>query len=367
MATNSNPPTYFNCYLCGDCCSSWSIPIEREKAEVLLARAWVQERLKNARRELVPLSSESYRLPLTDENVCVFLGEDRRCLIEVHEGVALKPSDCKRFPFAPVKLPDGELRHDTSAVCKHISEQLLLAFQPILPKPEEIPQLKTLFTGDTLEELPEQVAISLFQKCSWPEIGTYWEVPLKAVFENPNISTRQALCQANALIRQWPDVPDKLYSARACGGFRLGGLITLCFLRKPYGTLSWVSLLCGKQYEDPRIFGFPVDLKAAGKAIWPPVLDRHLNAFLYNILTRKRLLARGASLESLLAMAVIAALLVRWYAAVLASLQNRTLISQTELTLAIRLVERYYTGHQPRFLKLFCSRWRGALLCCLVF
>lgn len=365
MATDSNSPLYFNCHLCGDCCSSWSIPIESAKAEVLLTRTWVQDRLKTHYRSLTPISKEAYRLPLTDANVCIFLGEDRRCLIEVNEGADLKPTDCKRFPFASVQLEDGTTQHDTSAVCKHISEKLLLAFQPILPKPDEAERLKKLFDNDGLEYMPKHVYINLFRKTTWQELDSHWEQSLKEIFSMPELSTEQALWQVRQTIQRWPKTsksfqqPDKR--------LRFASWLTTCFLRKPYGTLSWINLLWGKQYEDPRIFGLSVELKARRTVSWATSLDRYLNAFLYNILTRKRLLSRGASLESLFAMGLTAVLLVRWYAITLASLRigiagDAVVVSESDVTMAIRLVERYYTGHQPRFLKQFCNRWRGALL-----
>jgi Fe-S-cluster containining protein len=365
MATDSNSPLYFDCHLCGDCCSSWNIPIESEKAEVLLNRSWVQERLDAHNRSLVRISKETYRLPLTDENVCVFLGEDRRCLIEVNEGSDLKPTDCKRFPFASVEFEDGTTRHDTSAVCKHLSEKLLLAFQPILPKPDEAARLKKLFAEDGLEYFPKHVKVDLFRKGPWQAVDSYWEKSLKQVFSDSECSTEEAVWRIRQVIRDWTKAKEEYFSPKK--KLRFTSWVTSCFLRKPYGTFSWLELFRGKQYEDSRIFGFSVDLKNRENVDWDPVLDKYLNAFLYNILIRKRLLSRGASLESLFAMSIIAMLLVKWYAVTLASLRiqdsgDKVITLESDVTMAIRLVERYYTGHQPRFLRKCCKPWRGALL-----
>lgn len=365
MAIDSNPPvtdTYFDCHLCGDCCSSWSIPIEAEKAKVLLTREWVQERLNETRREVVSVSAKTYRLPLSDENVCVFLGADRRCLIEVNEGLTLKPSECQKFPFASVRLPNGQTKHDTSAACKHIAEKLLLAFQPILPRSEDEQPC------EDVESFPKRIHLNLFRTADWSKGSQHWAEALRTIFTNQDCSSEQAVQQAAQLIYNWSQGKNK---APRQTSIRFAFWFTNYFLRKPYGTWSWVSLLRGRQYDDPRLFGSPVDLHAIKTIPWTHSYDHHVNAFLYNLLNRKRMLARGASLTGLLAMAVVAGLLIRWYATVLASLRIEVSVDEPnqpveieldDVTRAIRLVERYYTGHQPRFLHWFCNHWRTELL-----
>jgi hypothetical protein len=61
-------------------------------------------------------------------------------------------------------------------------------------------------------------------------------------------------------------------------------------------------------------------------------------------------------------MAGVAALLVRWYAKALAALQGAQETSEKDVTTAIRLVERYYTGHQPRFFNFFISRFKSRFI-----
>ena len=50
------------------------------------------------------------------------------------------------------------------------------------------------------------------------------------------------------------------------------------------------------------------------------------------------------------------------YSGALAVLEDEVLMDDAHVATAIRLVERYYTGHQPRFFHWFLSHWRGALL-----
>lgn len=337
--------------------------METEKAEVLLQKEWVQTRLLETRRELSRHSAAMYRIPLTDENVCVFLGADRRCLIEVHEGLTLKPHECQRFPFATVRLPDGTAIHDTSAACKSISEKLLLAFEPIRPKPDpkadQVSDFVVVEPPPDLEAVgvfPERVWLNPFRKTDWQDYlaqQTNW----KSWFQDDSMSASEALNRVKRSLRAQTTKPS--------GAKRnplLRNLILLGFLRKPYRSLSLFSLLRGKSYHDPRLFGEALNLKAQGQVVWDIRHEGHLKAFLYNLLCRKRLLSAGGSVQSLLAMAGIAMMLVQWYARALASLQAQTETTEQDVATAIRLVERYYTGHQPRFFDFFLSRRKGWLI-----
>jgi len=404
MSADSNPldfseskTVYFNCHMCGECCSSWNIPVEAEKAERLLEKHWVQARLQETNRQLTRMTPETYRIPLTDENVCVFLAEDKRCLVEAHEGLTLKPHECQRFPFATVRLPDGTDWHETSAACKFISEKLLLAFQPIQPKPA--PAVAERNSGSspsdplTAQELaeadlslsaelepvalfPERIPVAGFRAMGQAQYHAYQQ-NLRKIFTTPDIDPESALFEAHYLLKtltagkeaDWAleSRPNRL--KRFCPA--MAGLLTTVFLRKPYRTMSWVSLLLGREYPDPRLFGMPVDLSQQRKIGWDhspqAQLNLRLNAFLFNLLQRRRLVALGSSLSAHLAMAGVACLLVQWYARTIAWMQGSGVPSEQDLSLSIRLVERYYTGHQPRFLAFFTSRWRGDLVAALLF
>lgn len=338
--------------------------METEKAEVLLERPWVRQRLAETHRELRKQSSEVYRIPLTDENMCVFLGADRRCMIEVNEGLHLKPHECQRFPFATVRMPDGTAVHDSSAACKSIAEKLILAFEPIQPKPK---------ATETLEEGGDSVALSSPLQAWLEDIGTFPEKVRPAPFrkglpwssyldyqkqwQSAFVDNEMSLQDCFTQVRQQLGI-QAIFPANGL----TGAFFTLFFLRKPYRTLSWMSLLLNGRYHDPRLFGEALDLKRVGQVGWASECDQHLKAFAWNVLSRKRLLSAGGSLQSLVAMAEISVMLVRWYAKALASLQESSRVSEKDVVTAIRLVERYYSGHQPRFFNWFLSPWNGWLV-----
>lgn len=321
-------PVYFECSQCGDCCSSISIPIEREKAERILAKLWVQDRLTETHRKLEKLSSEYYRLPLTDENTCVFLAEDKRCLIEVHEGRDTKPEECKRFPFAAVKTESGELSYDASASCKHIAEMLLTAFAPILPQPDSD-------LGLIPQEFPTRIETGYGRRTlSHPEFWHYQQTLTKIFLQD--ISAREALGQVRQLLGQ--------QSAESVGDWRQK-LLTLYLLRKPYGSWTWMQMLIQQKVVDSRIFGTRIE------ALNQPLQsadDRLLKGFLHNILRRYVLLSHGHSLSNMLGLACAGYTLVQWYA-----------VTLEDTSLAIRIVERYYTGHHPYFLDRFRTTQLG--------
>ncbi|WP_303674180.1 YkgJ family cysteine cluster protein [Vampirovibrio chlorellavorus] len=400
MNQDSNQAVYFQCQLCGECCSSWNIPIEAEKAEALLQKPWVQERLQETGRQLQRQSESMYRIPLTDENVCVFLGADRRCLVEVHEGLALKPHECQRFPFATVKAPNGATIHDTSAACKSVSEKLLLAFRPIQPRP--VDQTRGQTPVETQRQAPEQASgpahtslaapslpegqsecrldrtpeewladvqtmparvwQTLFRQTDWESLQRL-RAEWKDWFQSEDCTADQALSRVQASLTAQRSNTGRPTSTRMPWGWA-GRQQTLLvyFLRKPYQSFSLFQLLSGELYHDPRLFGEPLPLKDMGRVRWSPEGERLLKAFVYNLLTRNRLLASGGSAQALVAMAGVAIGLARWYARSLAVLQHAEATTPSGVATAIRLVERYYTGHQPRFFQFFQSRLRGWLV-----
>lgn len=396
----------FDCNQCGECCSSWHIPIEAHKAKALLKKDWAIARLKQYQETLHPVSVSTYRIPLTAGQVCIFLDENKQCLIQANEGLALKPEECRRFPFATVECnsADGQkqLIYETSAACKYLSEKLLLAFQPIIPARTAGPLADSakenlsdnltdnigLYSNDA-DQL-SIIQLGIFSKCSleaYNHLMACWQT----AYEDPSRSARLILMQlakalSEARFRYWQKkgpfigmvVVKLLYHTKNTLQYFLQHLVffimpnwrtsldyilLLFLLRKPYGTLSWVQLLFGLGYADPKLFGY-----AAQKALTVQVNQiqgiklsdegiRLVNAFLFQVVQRKRLLARKSSLKAQLFFAYCALILTEGYARILASLQGEAQVSAQTVSQAIRLTERYYTGHQPRFLKKFQNRW----------
>jgi hypothetical protein len=126
--------------------------------------------------------------------------------------------------------------------------------------------------------------------------------------------------------------------------------------------MSWIQLIFQQPYTDSRIFGFSIPMKEHNQVKWHAEGNLLANAFLFQLLGRKRMLARGTSLFTLLVMGACALALVEWYAKALAWANQRSATNLQDVSDAIRLTERYYTGHHPGFLKRFNNRWMGTAL-----
>lgn len=340
--------------MCGECCSSISIPIEAPKAEALLKKEWVQQRLENTYRSLDKATKTLYRLPLTDANSCVFLDTDGLCLIEKNEGPDLKPEECYNYPFAGIKAPNSDKNlYDASASCKHIAEELLLKFKRIVPSGNHAPRIHD-------NKLPKKIKIYPWR--SVPTQTWFDATPaLEGIFNQPDTDPHPEEClkQAQRHILSLHK-KEPITSQATTKGFRIASnarrYIELRHLRRPYGMVSFGQLLQEKHFDDPRIFGLRVPLVASKERqafTWESGCYHRINAFLFHILQRRVLLTYGHTLTGLLGISITALVVIQWYATMLASLDDRTHISIADTALAIRLTERYYTGHQPLFLERF--------------
>jgi Fe-S-cluster containining protein len=347
-SSDSLKPIIFQCSSCGECCSSFSIPIEAEKAEVLLKKPWVQARLAETGRLLKKMTGAFYTLPLTEKNECVFLSDERRCLIHQYEGIALKPLECQRFPFAGVYMPDGTLAYDTSANCKTIAIEHLATFLSVDPEQDVIP---------IQNPFPKEVSVGLFRKIPWKNYLSYLE-QLQPLFQDKRLSVSEALWRARYahFCSKRTSKRERLFPERW-----LNALLVLLFLRKPYGSYSFWQILTQETYSDPKIFGSEaIPLRTVNSDITlgnhqpdDDLLECYLKGYIFNLLRRKVYLAYGYTPDSLWVMSWVGYALVCWYTNVLAWLQGRNNIHTEDVILAIRLTERYYTGHQPRFLTFF--------------
>ncbi len=341
----------FNCQLCGECCTSVNIPIETEKSRHLLAQPWVQARLAETGLSFLQGTDDCDVLPMTSENACIFLQPDAKCMIEVHEGRSAKPEECQRFPFASVCLPDGTTGHDISAGCKTVAEIGLQSPLPMRP-------------GGTTDATPQSDLSIPKTILARPGIDMTWQHYLEiqqqwlAILTNPAVTPAQGLQQ---VYQQLLTFSGQNFKPTATFQFHpLADLwIPKLFLRRPYGLYSFFRLLSGRSYQDPKVFGqVSISLAAVEQLSWQDPAEPHdgdiiLKNFIATILQRKVLLAFGHSLLSLTAIASTAYFLVHWYAKALAHIQGNTAVTQADVVLAIRLTERYYTGHQPRFLETF--------------
>ncbi len=359
----SPPQAVFNCSMCGECCTSVTVPIEKEKAHRLLEKPWVKTQLKESHRVFEELDDTHYAMPLDDNRVCVFLGEDKKCMIHGHEGEALKPVECIRFPFAAIRMPrldkDSEeetptLRYDVSASCKTVATQLLTQQATIVPNKAFATQFQNDLAAMVHEEaFPQKIRVGGFKTVALDGYQLYLD-ELVRIFEDPIGSPELALKRTAQVLQSLPNRPKtQVKSFQFWPFWRHFSLYW--FLRRPYGIMDQWAVLTEGEYSDPKILGMGgISLKGHRRLKWDEhQLNPLLNGYLHILLQRKALLAFGHSLASVLLIAVSGYFLVQWYARTLALVQEKDEVTEEELTLAIRLTERYYTGHQPYFLEFF--------------
>lgn len=380
-------PLPFACQGCGSCCTSVRILIDPEQALVLDERPWVQALFEAYGLTWQDTTDVQWRIPLKPDRTCLFLSDDKRCEIHANEGLALKPSVCKAFPFAPVDTPQG-MRVDTAASCQWIATTLLSAQQPIVPASDESPPSAT-------EESPLAVLTTIRLGTGFIGQGPRWtmaqyqqweqEVWSAAVSADSPYRVFSLLAMATHVVLQAPDriapVPSFVWTPFAVPLYQA---LLFYYHRWPYGVFSQWQWVGQNIWRDPKVFGdVPISLlpllHQRKTLLFSPNLDalhagfesaddaeqatQTLVGFARHLLTRKIPLAHGSTLAQVVLTAWLAVGFVVGYALALAALNTRTRLVARDVQAAIQLVERYYTGHQPHFLhRMRQIPWAGAVL-----
>jgi Fe-S-cluster containining protein len=353
----------FQCHLCGECCTSWQIPIEAQKAEALFQQKWAQQRLTDHQLAFESLNESYYRVPLKSDGYCVFLGEDKRCLIEVNEGYEAKPEQCKRFPFARTTLKsNSEEFTEASGFCKAIAEQYWPKGFTVIPGERD-----RVFEGETLPDFLSLRKAFFWQKKSTLETQHYFKKLEQALtaFEQAPI---QSLDEFEMAFKQLANsfIFDKSDDIKLTPfSKQTHRLMSALFLRHPHGWVSAEQIWNNSLYLDYKLFGMPLDLSKHPQ-ISPPndfAALKPLRFFLGQFLRRRVPYTYGHTAESLMCAALVSYFIVIWYAKTNALLRERQQVLTEDVMLAIRTTERYYTGHQPEFLDQFrTSGWTPFLL-----
>lgn len=402
-------PKVFSCSQCGECCSKVMVPIERHLVEYLEQQAWVKNRFNallgeggegKTRQDEIGFQryDESHDvIPHREDGYCVFLGESNQCLIEEVEGLQYKPVECQRFPFGSAlpfdkqtgqtEVPDSQtldsqsLVYDGSVGCRTLAKGLfdgITRWQPSDP---------SWYESQESENLPEKVAVTRFKSMDWGRYNQWVSHLNRCVLEEGEAEKAERQCRKDSDnkndftgMSSWGVLCEAKRSLDVLlkGGrlesprvkTRVEGMepahwepchwdrwLTVLLLRKPYGLMNTWAVLTEGDYLDIKIWGpQPVALKGHHQVAWPKVLDAVVARFLVVILSRRLMLAYGHRLDDMLAMAIGTRALVRWYGRTLAHVQGALTVNEEDVLGAIRLVERYYTGHQPMFPESF--RWR---------
>ena len=110
-------------------------------------------------------------------------------------------------------------------------------------------------------------------------------------------------------------------------------------------------------YADDKVLGVASEVSVGAVLGLPPAQQLQVKAFLFQVLSRRLPLGYGVGWVELWLQAGVAWFLVQWYGRILAVMGGQTTVDEPSVKSAIRLVERYYTAHQPRFLSKFEGQW----------
>lgn len=328
--------------------------------------SWVVERLALHGLDFGPLPNAKHdtrwQVPLTVDRRCVFLGDGNECLVHHLAGPELKPDECHRYPFSSGfrslgfrHANDGsaDAQYDVTASCQSVADGLAQGVVRWLPSgnPPQHP------LGE--DTLPDQWPITKRKSLTWEEREA-WLSSMRPMIQDSDVTAWMLLQAASTIFRKSPQ-------GSAVDSCFLERLWLILCLRKPYSLWSVATLLTGTGYLDEKVLGaVPISLAAVVKQ---PMDDTStaLKAFVVSIVSRRLPYASGMDAQGLWWLALSAWVLVRFYARALFLLENmieanRSVVDESLVVVAIRLVERYYTGHQPRFVAWVHRRSRQSWL-----
>jgi hypothetical protein len=374
----------FACSGCGNCCSTWQVSIDKPRAEALLALPWVQTLLATHGVAFEPLLNWGYYLPLQNNQMCVFWEAHTGCLIHTRLGATAKPLDCQRFPFASFTPPNANTFVDASFACSEMVNTHLLQWQTPAPSTIET-------TGLTAcSQTPEAVSPFYPKGVQWQSAVARWSFPfkrlqpipwnvfhtrleqLKPAFQDTTLPLWTSLALAWRMVisppnQQW--LPETIVSWLLRYQHKPSSVpptwvqqlvhrwVLVKFLRMPYGMFDVGRFLLQNHYADEKIFGAAISLPLTQVLALPISESPIIKAFLFQMLNRRLPLGYGGAWAEQWLQACVAWFLIQWYARALAWLNAHTTVEDTHIKAAIRLVERFYTAHQPRFLAKFEGQW----------
>jgi len=110
------------CQACGSCCSSTDVgPIDKKQAERIQTHDWTeiiggldsnQAVFRTARH-----ADKTIILTEMRNDQCIFLAEDKLCLVHRHLGIDSKPTQCRQFPYV-FSITDDRIDVSLSMECR---------------------------------------------------------------------------------------------------------------------------------------------------------------------------------------------------------------------------------------------------------
>lgn len=348
--------------MCGECCGAWNLPVSNKLKDKLLTYNWVLELLQHKKTQFIFKNNE-FCLPKKN-GICIFMDtKDNLCLLHKRLGESLKPKECNRFPFAFAKDKNNNLYIDTSFYCKSIvrnegenikhflSDEFISSFD-LFEFPEKVllsPELSIDYS--ILNNIRINLSNYLIDNFNNETINNY-DIVLyrgfialkyieKTLINNMEINFTQIFKDCDSLAINKKKLIGKL------------NFLTTLFIRK---NSIIAGLICLKlkysKYIEP-IIAEPIDLKKLEKTTISEYDDskKLIKHYLIDIINRKILLAHKHSAIGIFTATIIAYSFIIWYSKALAVVDGKSQVEQFHIELAIRITERYYIGHNVKFME----------------
>lgn len=361
----------FTCLQCGECCGAWNLPIEQDLYNQISQIDWVKELLIKEDVKFGNINDNTYLPKL--KGTCIFLDKNNNlCRFHNQSDISLKPKECSRFPFAFARDKNGNVYIDTSFYCKailnnhgeclsdFISDDFVSRFDHF-----DLPEL-VLFTPykrinfSTAQEISSKLCSYLYNVCLQTPVESWGDIFLNGF--NKLVAIESNISQLNSI-----DFETLLNKSSLQKDFNHNirlKLLTAIYLRKNNLFPDIIKVFTNRyQFIEPIVVE-KLDLLKHKSIIIPDTSEVKVMLLRYflDILQRKTLLAHGHSVTGIYMAMVSAYCLTVWYSKALAVIENKTTCDKFHSELAIRITERYYIGHNIKFMELFRKKFTYSIL-----
>lgn len=362
---------------CAVCCKAdWSIDIDEETFKNLSKVEWgeISKRFAGKKKFIEKKHKKYFELI---EGKCIFLDDDKYCLIHKKMGFDAKSSTCKIYPLKFIKTADGIIVR-LSFVCPSIIKNTGVPLEEQIGEIKKIASLKP----EQMRQIDETVAVSEDFKISWTDYkklenfildllqtGDNYESSLKSAAKflrivleglqkNEEISgILEKIDKKKLFVR--PSISDgkkenddtftkkqRLYYALFVGYEFVGRANVSVF--KKYGNLVKLILkkgtleLNGRKFDVSLVYQtyFDIENKENMKLIKKYI--GHL------IFTKWHLLPTDFSTPNLISgysLTLVIYSLVKWFSRAFAVLRGSSIVELCDVENAVSIVDLNYAGH----------------------
>lgn|GEM_PF-2443240 len=134
-----------------------------------------------------------------EDKTCVFLDEDRRCILHASSGLEHKPLACQLYPGVPIVTDDGArlgLRIGCSHPKREASDEARATYRAMLGR------IRAQARNLTLRQAPEQVVMSGARVVPWGEYRAWESETLKTLERAPDALAAMDVA-TDSVIEQW--------------------------------------------------------------------------------------------------------------------------------------------------------------------